>query len=169
MQFWLELLILLRRDKLVYWVCAGITFIAVCFPGMDLWQAGDDRLTLHKCTAVKLPEVWQWQREKRLQLKWSQRFQHRAWCCKKALSCIPSPLLHLPSPIAPHFFNVMSCFHPNKYPPLPLFSSLLESWSSWSESLEPKGLLKGCQEYKYMRNHVSNNLYPLIKLCVSTI
>lgn len=35
-------------------VCWVITFIAVCSPGMDPWQAGDDRLTLHKCTAACL-------------------------------------------------------------------------------------------------------------------
>lgn len=47
-------------------VCSVITFTAVCLQAWNFWQTGDDRVTLHKCTAVLAP--WSREKEKLLRL-----------------------------------------------------------------------------------------------------
>lgn len=49
-------------------VCLVITFINVCSPGINSWQPGNDRLTLHKRTSVWLPESRRRQKRRLLAL-----------------------------------------------------------------------------------------------------
>lgn len=106
-------------------------------------QTGDDRASLHKCTAVKLPEA---RGRRSSSIKWSSTLvltRHlmllrKPWAVGPRFFFIPHPFF-----FPPDFLNVMLCFHLDNY--LSFSSFLLLACSQCCESLDLKGKWKSCQ------------------------